>query len=134
MQLGRDATDVLQLEATFEPSIAYCVWYIFRHLKVLGEEDLCIMWQSAVNAFCKHQVTYSQLSALLAASPQAVPAKGTEVEPLLLLQHVLTIIASAASALDMPSSHSRPLQSASQTGAGLLTFLWSSLDQPLKMR
>lgn len=128
MQLERDAADVLHLEATFEPSVAYCVWYNFRQMKVLREENLSIMWQSAVTAFCKQQVTHAQLSALLAASPHAVPAKSTEVNPLLLLQHFFKLNATAAVGVDTPSSHSRPQQIASQTGTGLLTFLWSSLD------
>lgn len=128
LQLERDAADVLHLEATFEPSVAYCVWYNFRQMKVLREENLCIMWQSAVIAFCKQQVTNAQLSVLLAASPHAVPAKSTEVYPLLLLQHFFKLNATAAIGVDAPSSHSRPQQSASQIGTGPLTFLWGSLE------
>ena len=129
LQLEHDEADVLQLEASFEPSITFCVWYNFRQLnaKALNEEDLSIMWQTALHAFCKQQVTYAQFSALLAASPHAFPAKSKEVEPLLLLQHFLAIHAKAALALNTPSSHSRPQPSAGQTDTEPSTFLWGSL-------
>lgn len=131
LQLEHDAADVLQLEATFVPSIAYCVWYNFRQLnaKALNEESLSIMWHTAVHAFCKQQVTYAQFSALLAASPHAFPAENKQVEPLLLLQHFLAINAKAL-AVDRPSGHSRPQPNASagQTDTESITFLWGSLD------
>ena len=95
--------------------------------KALNEEALSIMWQTAIHAFCKQQVTYAQFSALLAASPHALPVECKEVEPLLLLQHFLAINAKAASAVDMPSSHSRPQPSAGQTDTESITFLWGSL-------
>lgn len=129
LQLEHDAADVLQLEAMFEPSITYCVWYNFRQLnaKALNEEALSIMWQTALHAFCKQQVTYAQFSALLAASPHAFPVESKEVEPLLLLQHFLAIHAKAALALDTPSGHSTPQPSAGQTDTQPMTFLWGSL-------
>ena len=118
LQLERDAANVLQLQATFVPSITYCVWYNFRQLNVKGlnEEALSIMWQTAVHAFCKQQITYAQFSALLAASPHAFPMESKEVEPLLLLQHFLAINAKAALASDMLSGHS----------SEPITFLWGS--------
>lgn len=112
LQVERDAADVVQLEATFEPSIAYCVWYNFRQLivHVCDEEALVVMWDCALRAFCQLQFTNAQLSAMLAASPQASAAKSLHSELLLMLQHNLSL---NASALDRSRSRNGAHQSVS---------------------
>lgn len=125
-KVERDAADVVQIEAIFEPSIAYCVWYNFRQFKVHmhDEEALVVMWDCALRAFCQLQFTNAQLSAMLAASPQASPAKNLNSEPLLLLQHNLSL---SATALDRSRSGSRAHQSVSGTSSEAITFLSGSL-------
>jgi len=123
----RDTAAVAELEVQFEPTIAFCTWYNFKQLKVKAthEENLAMVWQLMLKAFSRIQITNSQLSALLAASLSTSLATAHELEPLLLLQHILAL---SSRSVGSPHRSARNVVEV-EADACPIRFLWGNLGE-----